>query len=698
MTERQANSDRLDSWKDIASYLGRNVRTVMRWEQGKGLPVHRIPGGKRNAVYAWRHEIDAWLKQEGEDAAEPPAVGQVQLQEGTEFSEAGRNSTLHTLSQREAAPAHIPARASRYTSIRLGILLAAALLVTALAAGGYAFHSRMGPHHIHVTSITQITDDGIEKMGLVSDGREIYFSEHRDGKFILSEVSTQGGQIHEIPTPFIKAVPVDISRDGKNLLVLVWEGDEEAKQLWVVSSDGHQAHPVGQVHCNSAAWSPDGLRIAYAEQNAVYLTNSSGESRELLQAFDGVPHALRWSDDGLWIRLLLRDSKNQTSTVWEIDLTKGEKPKVSSLIPTHIVLGDCCDESIAMDRNGFSLIPIGGNEKQAIYVLKKDTQLLGSRFSIEDLNEPFSHSQATFADPLTDRVYLLGSSAARSDALYTRKDLLSLDLKSKEFRPFLPGIDARDVDFSRVGRKIAYIVQEPRLEIKWSFLDGSKAAETSISAADLELPRWSPDGNSIAFMAKFADKPWRIYIASLVDGRVREASAGSDNQGAPTWSPDGKWLAYGNVRCKETKDCAIHKIELSTGHETVFPGSEGLNTARWSPDGLYVSALRPEKHEVVLFDFATQQWRELATGVNGNDLSWSADSQYIFASRPSGDNPQIVRISISNGHVEEAVDLSSFAKLLGHVDTWFALAPDNAIILQRVFDASEIYSLEYEEK
>ena len=52
---------RLDSWKEIADYLGRDVRTVIRWEKDKGLPVHRIPGGKHHSVFAYREEIDAWL-------------------------------------------------------------------------------------------------------------------------------------------------------------------------------------------------------------------------------------------------------------------------------------------------------------------------------------------------------------------------------------------------------------------------------------------------------------------------------------------------------------------------------------------------------------------------------------------------------------------------------------------------------------
>jgi len=67
---------RLDSWKEIADYLGRDVRTAVRWEKEKGLPVRRLPGGKRQSVFAFAEEIDDWLKQldEPEAVCESPAV------------------------------------------------------------------------------------------------------------------------------------------------------------------------------------------------------------------------------------------------------------------------------------------------------------------------------------------------------------------------------------------------------------------------------------------------------------------------------------------------------------------------------------------------------------------------------------------------------------------------------------------------
>jgi hypothetical protein len=54
---------RLDGWKAIADYLGRDVRTAQRWRDERGMPVHRVPGGRSATVFADRAELDAWLFQ-----------------------------------------------------------------------------------------------------------------------------------------------------------------------------------------------------------------------------------------------------------------------------------------------------------------------------------------------------------------------------------------------------------------------------------------------------------------------------------------------------------------------------------------------------------------------------------------------------------------------------------------------------------
>ena len=68
------SKDRLDSWKEIASYLKRTVRTVQRWERHEGLPIHRHLHGRANSVYAHRSELDDWWNRE----AGPMEVAQIQ--------------------------------------------------------------------------------------------------------------------------------------------------------------------------------------------------------------------------------------------------------------------------------------------------------------------------------------------------------------------------------------------------------------------------------------------------------------------------------------------------------------------------------------------------------------------------------------------------------------------------------------------
>lgn len=65
MTKDSAQSSedrRLDSWKEIAAFFGRDERTVKRWEKERGLPIHRVPGGGRGTVFAFAGELTAWLR------------------------------------------------------------------------------------------------------------------------------------------------------------------------------------------------------------------------------------------------------------------------------------------------------------------------------------------------------------------------------------------------------------------------------------------------------------------------------------------------------------------------------------------------------------------------------------------------------------------------------------------------------------
>lgn len=67
--------DRLDSWKEVASYLRRDVRTVQRWERKEGLPIYRHRHDKFSSIYAFRSEIDEWRTRRTVEIAEGDSRG-----------------------------------------------------------------------------------------------------------------------------------------------------------------------------------------------------------------------------------------------------------------------------------------------------------------------------------------------------------------------------------------------------------------------------------------------------------------------------------------------------------------------------------------------------------------------------------------------------------------------------------------------
>ena len=61
INKSELRSDALQSWKEIAAYLKRGVRTAQRWERCAGLPVRRPRPGDRSPVFAFPAEIDQWM-------------------------------------------------------------------------------------------------------------------------------------------------------------------------------------------------------------------------------------------------------------------------------------------------------------------------------------------------------------------------------------------------------------------------------------------------------------------------------------------------------------------------------------------------------------------------------------------------------------------------------------------------------------
>lgn len=75
-----SSSEVLNSWKEVASYVGRGVRTIQRWEQDLRFPVRRPRGKLRSAVLALKPEIDAWLRTSHAETATKPTAHTIHQQ------------------------------------------------------------------------------------------------------------------------------------------------------------------------------------------------------------------------------------------------------------------------------------------------------------------------------------------------------------------------------------------------------------------------------------------------------------------------------------------------------------------------------------------------------------------------------------------------------------------------------------------
>ena len=87
------------------------------------------------------------------------------------------------------------------------------------------------------------------------------------------------------------------------------------------------------------------------------------------------------------------------------------------------------------------------------------------------------------------------------------------DAKSRQFVPYLSGISAEDVSFSRDGAWVAYLAY-PEGTLWRSKVDGSERMQLTFLPLETVKPSWSPDGRRIAFAGRTLGKPSQIYLVS----------------------------------------------------------------------------------------------------------------------------------------------------------------------------------------
>jgi Tol biopolymer transport system component len=179
-------------------------------------------------------------------------------------------------------------------------------------------------------------------------------------------------------------------------------------------------------------------------------------------------------------------------------------------------------------------------------------------------------------------------------------------------------------------------------------------------------------------------------MVSAAGGTPEQVTTGENNEGDVGWSPDGNSLVFGWVGAGTG---SIHLLDMKTRKVSVLPGSDGLFSPRWSPDGRYIAAIPAvQQDKLLVFDRLSQKWSELAKSAIGYP-SWSRDGKYIYFDTTRGD---FLRVGTSDHKLEPVVSLKSLPRASGPWGQWAGLAVDDSPLLLRDASVQEIYAFDWE--
>ncbi len=468
----------------------------------------------------------------------------------------------------------------------------------------------------------------------------------------------------------------NISPDKTELVVGSFTGVELEQPLWAVPVIGGSPSRFAQVPGEDGTWMPNG-NLLVAHQNKLIEVTQNGQSRKFadLPASYFTAWWLRWSPDARTLRLSVGNFS--WTAILEVaadgsqvhDVLQGWQEAHNPLQGTWTPDGK------------YYLFQANRGSRSDIWAIREKGDLFQkvNRQPIQLTAGPLSYLTP---QPSVDgkRIFAIG--------VQPRAELMRYDMKARQFVPYLGGISASQVSFSKDGQWLAY-ASYPEGEIWRSRADGSEKLQVTRSQFSAESLSLSPDGKQIAYIGWEPGKGLRIYVVPADGGTPRDLGI---EAGVVGWCGEGNSISF--IRTPAGRS-TVHLLDLVTSKVINVPAPDDLFSGRCSPDGHYLAAATQDGQKLKLYEFTTGKWSDLATQ-NVGFLQWSADSKFVYFDTGFSRELAIYRVAVVGGKIERVADLQNFRRVVEPWVSWMGLAPDSSPLLMHDVGSQEVYALDLE--
>jgi len=656
--------DRLDSWKEIAAYLSRDVTTVQRWEKREGMPVHRHLHDRMGSVYASRAELDAWTRSRNPRAAQ----------------ENENNGSSPRVAEEPTRPS--PVTNSRWF-LQRRVLLGLVLVLVALAAA-----LRLGPRRtvslpFATVKITRLTGDGHSvKASISPDGRYIAHTSLIAGQESLHvRRTTTLNDIEIVPPQAVRYIGVTFSPDSETIYYVLRTEKGEPASLYRIPVMGGSPEKLKALLDSPVTLSPNGKKFAFVRESAAESSlivadlEAGGEESLISRKLPRVLDYPAWSPDGQIVAVTDTDSS-------------AASPKGSGTRIVGVQVADRVEKALSA--------PVWGNVKQLSWlgngrglVLSARGQEESGTFHVWNVSYPegverrltegvdsqtgasvsadsskivtvqeSSFSTSIWRVPATSSdvpnvivpglsgwsapVWTRDDQIVFEEELDGRRTIWTVDTDGKNRKQLTLTGNNYDQSVSMDGHKLAWVSDRNGNPAIWTMdMDGGDLKMVVNSSVEA-VPQLSPDGKWVTFTA-IGSGHWKtLWIVPSEGGKAVELN--DRLWYLPVISPDGKWIAgfFADQQLSTQKFPESIAVIGKNGEKLrkllAIPLSVYLPAGiRWSPDGRELTYVNRGKDgdniwSIRLGDVAPRQLTHFHEG-NIFGFNWSPDGKQLCFSR-----------------------------------------------------------------